>query len=154
MHKLEICEREHTPTHTCAHTHWYFRSSLISSIHLSIVVYFDQLLGAQSHPKPGRNTFFSSFQLFLFLLKVFRWISIWNQEKTGCVIGNVFICLYPALVTLCTLSIFQNSPSFSLQPFQCQGQSNLSLPGKVPAVTHILNLLAAPNMTSQWYIFA
>ena len=33
-------------------------------------------------PKAGGNTFFSHFQPFFFISKVFQWIYVWNQEKT------------------------------------------------------------------------
>ena len=50
-----------------------------------------------------------------------------------------------------TLSIFQNYPPFSLQAFQCLAHPH---PGKLPAVTHFLHLIAAPKMISQQYYLA
>ena len=67
-----------------------------------------------------------------------------TEKVTVCVVSKVFVYLAPY--------IFQNSPLFSLTPFQRQGHP-LS-PRKLPTVTHVLHLIAAHKMTSQRYYFA
>ena len=42
---------------------------------------FRPAFGCCAHPKAGRNTFFSRFQPFLFILNLFQWFHGWNQQK-------------------------------------------------------------------------
>ena len=42
---------------------------------------FRPAFGCCAHSKAGRNTFFSRFQLFLFILNPFQWFHHWNQQK-------------------------------------------------------------------------
>ena len=49
----------------------------------SLVVYFDQLLGAARTQKLVETFFQTCFLPFLFISNLFRWFHTWNQQKTS-----------------------------------------------------------------------
>ena len=83
------------------------------------------------------------------IIRGFNTYTKWLLEN--CQVINICLVVSYQWLMPWTLSIFQNYPPFSLQAFQCLAHPH---PGKLPAVTHFLHLIAAPKMISQQYYLA